>query len=168
MKIELRKIRVIASMSQDGLAFEALIYIDGKKVGSVCNAGYGGPDCFSPDSVKQRIEEYARTLPPVPPSFFGPDYSEGLPMTAELLIAELLDEYQESKSLKAKMTKRLIFRMSNGKIMMSNRLGARQLSAIKEGGERFIRKVFKLNEGDVILNDLPISEALKLYRASAE
>jgi hypothetical protein len=44
MKVELKNVKYSAFASQETHCFEATVYIDGKRVGTVSNEGYGGPD----------------------------------------------------------------------------------------------------------------------------
>ncbi|MEZ3187018.1 hypothetical protein HZR81_19105 [Pseudomonas sp. LM13] len=52
--VQLKNLR--SCQSRDGEAWSASVYFQGKKVGSVCDQGCGGPvDCDVPDSVLQTI-----------------------------------------------------------------------------------------------------------------
>lgn len=166
MKIELKNVRVLKSMSQETACFEAVVYIDGKKAGTVGNAGHGGSDDFYPWALKTRLDEYAKTLPPIPPSHFGPDCTTGLPMDAELLIGNLLEDYMATKELKSALAKRVLWSKADQTIWQSKPLKAGQLLQLKQGGEPLIRKTFRLADTDAVLNVLPFDEALALYRTS--
>ena len=96
MKIELKNIKRAAFASQETHCFEATVYIDGKRSGTVSNEGYGGCNLYYPQALAERVEAHARTLAPIetPYGAFSVD--------ADLLINELLEQ-----TLKAKEEKRL-------------------------------------------------------------
>ena len=49
MKIELKAIQYSAFASEETSCYQANLYVDGKKIGTVSNAGHGGCDDFHGD-----------------------------------------------------------------------------------------------------------------------
>jgi len=96
MNITLRKIKIVASMSQETLCYTADICLDGKTVGSAYNQGCGGPDDyhFADKAVGASLRAYAASLPPVDMSKYG---TEPLPMDLELLIGDLLNAHEAAE-----------------------------------------------------------------------
>lgn len=65
MKIELKNIKVMNSLSEETVCFSASIYVDGKKAGQASNRGHGGNTDyrFTDRELEKRFEEYAKSLP---------------------------------------------------------------------------------------------------------
>ena len=42
MRIELKNVKIYAGLSEETVAFNASVYVDGKKVGDAKNTGHGG------------------------------------------------------------------------------------------------------------------------------
>jgi hypothetical protein len=94
MKIELKNVKHSVFASHETDCFNAAIYIDGKKAGTVENSGQGGCDLIHPRALGEQIEAYAKTLPQRDVSNL---YNDGqvhtLPECAETLIAGLLHDH---------------------------------------------------------------------------
>ena len=59
MKIELKNIKYSDFASQETYCYEASLYVDGKKVGTVSNDGHGGCDYFYGDrKVERQVNEW--------------------------------------------------------------------------------------------------------------
>ena len=103
MNIQLKNVKYSAFASRETHCFQASIYIDGKKVGTVENEGYGGPDSFHPSTVADQINEYAKNLPPI--------QFEGMTMAqnAETVIGELMNKYLQGKQLNSLLSSRLVY-----------------------------------------------------------
>lgn len=143
MKIELRKVAHYPRMSQETEAFNADVYVNGVKRGTVENDGHGGPNMIHPHTLEAEIEAYAKTLPP--------DVSEygELPYSADFLISTILEEHLLQKELTRRLKKNTIF-VKDGKCYVM-KAPARPRQAVAH-----------------ILNDLPIEEAVKLYKQFAK
>jgi len=140
MKIELKNIKYAAFASQETSCYEATIYIDGKKVGTVENAGHGGCDHIHPHAVEQRINEWAA------------------PYDAETIFGELLLGWLHERDLKRLLARRILFRRE-GKLMETNAHSAIELKARLGQGDL----AAKLG-AEVILNLLPFADASAIYR----
>lgn len=138
MKIELKKIKYSAALSQDSSAYSAEIWVDGVKRGTVQNQGFGGPDDVHPHTLEMEIIEYAKTLPPL--SYFGKD----LPQSLETVLGGILNRHLGEKRLKRLLTTKTVF-IEDGKCYTSK------------------SRPKNLKEGSVVLNDLPLADAVDLF-----
>ena len=143
MKIELKNIKYAAFASQETSCYEATIYIDGKKVGTVENNGHGGCDHIHPHAVAQRINEWAA------------------PYDAETIFGELLLGWLHERDLKRLLARRILFRRE-GKLMETNAYSAIELKARLGQGDLAAKL-----RAEVILNLLPFADASAIYRARA-
>ena len=102
MRLELRRFKHYPRLSEETVAFNADLYIDGKKSGSVKNDGHGGANFFSDFAAERKVEAWAKKQPPVP-SLGGP-----LKLDADFAISLLVEAMQldeEVKKLVRKMIK---------------------------------------------------------------
>ena len=104
MKIELRNVKHMPSLSEETECFSAIIYIDGKKRGDARNRGHGGQTDITPCTLAEELNAYAATLPDV---IYG---GMTLKMNAELLIDEILGDELQRKQLKRLCAKKTLFR----------------------------------------------------------
>jgi hypothetical protein len=146
MKIELRKISYSKALSQETSAYAAEIWVDGKKRGNVRNQGHGGADMVYPHDLAREIEEYAKTLPPVPAS--KATFNMELAMSTELVLGELLEKHLAAKDLKSALRRKVLFTRTDGKLYE-------------------VRGTARPTGPDVakVLNDLPFEEALSIFTA---
>lgn len=84
MKIELKKKKVCKWASEETICFQAELWIDGKKAGTVSNDGKGGAHRFTDYKAIQEAKKYCKTLPPVKFKDFS------LPMDLELYISMMV------------------------------------------------------------------------------
>lgn len=112
MKVELKNIKRIAALSEETHCFDATIYIDGKKAGTVQNSGHGGPDSFSPRDLQKVLNDYAATLPPIDVSDM---YDDGtvhtMPQDAETIVGQLMDKWLEDKENKRLCKNKTVYRL---------------------------------------------------------
>lgn len=96
-------------MSSDGYAFSATVYADGKKIGTVSNGGYGGPNDYSfiDKTAGDALEVYAKSLPPLESELFP----EGLTMDLDLYIDELINDLEEKKVIKRHCKTKTLFQL---------------------------------------------------------
>lgn len=106
MKIELKNVKRAAFASQETDCFQATVYIDGQRAGTVSNEGFGGPNSYSDNALFNRLEEHAKTLPPH-------DFGNGdtIPRSADCVISDALADYLEHQSLKRHCAKKTLFRI---------------------------------------------------------
>ena len=110
MKIELKNVKHSKFASQETDCFEASIYIDGKKEGTVFNSGNGGCNSYHPWSLEEKLKEYAKTLPAMDVSYL---YNDGEVHTmehdADTLIGDLFTKHLQKKDC----AKKVMFRIPN-------------------------------------------------------
>lgn len=64
MEITLKNVKHAVFMSQETECFEASVYINGKKAGTVSNAGHGGCNDYHPWDLYQTLQAHCDTIPP--------------------------------------------------------------------------------------------------------
>ena len=111
MKIELKGLKHSVFASQETHCFEASLWIDGVKRGTVRNDGHGGCNCFFPSGIEAEIQAWAKTLPDCN---LGADFGT-VPMSAEILISEMIDDEIERRQLKRACARKTMFREAGGK-----------------------------------------------------
>jgi hypothetical protein len=161
MKIELRGIKYSAFASQETICYEASIYIDGVRVGTVDNDGRGGSDNVHPWEVAERIDEYAKTLPKFTCEWIDP--ATGKPgeihQNHEIIFGELMNDHLIKKDLKRFLASKILY-TSDGKLYATNAKSAAELKAALAKSD--LKQQLK---ADVILNLLPFDEALQTFRS---
>lgn len=109
MKVELKNVKYSAFASQETHCFEATVYIDGKRAGTVSNEGYGGPDSYSSDALFEQLKAIASTMPPIDMTPYG--VKETMPETPETLIGNLMNTYLELREIKRMCAKKTLYRI---------------------------------------------------------
>ncbi len=157
MRIELRKVEYSAQLSEETAAFSAEIWIDGQKAGHARNHGQGGPTLISPMSLGQRLDEHGKTLPVEtvagePPFVVQPD--------GEWIVGGLLKDWILRRDLQRDLRNRALFtRTDKPGLFRSSVLKPAQLDQVL--GSSAIREKWNVA---VFLNQLPVDDALRLYR----
>jgi len=156
MKLELKNIKHTAWASEETNCYQASVYLDGKPLAIVDNAGRGGCDrqdehpSFKKENfrksffdVMKDVDAYFKGLPKKQYTNFELD------MDLELWCGEQLEKWQYSKDLKRHLKKG---------------------SMIKDGEDVYTWKrhlnsevLMKHHPKAIIMNDLPFDEALSLY-----
>jgi len=97
MKIELKSIKHFPSMSQDSEAFNATIYVDGKKVGTVMDNGWGGQMEYSfiSNEIAIVVGDHIKSLDPIVYEHNGEKII--LNMTTDLFFGEILAQHLKKK-----------------------------------------------------------------------
>ena len=160
MKIELKNIKYAAFASQETSCYEATIYIDGKKAGTVENNGHGGSDNVHPWELANEIDEYAKALPFMACSFNDPRTGKPAVMAQdhETIFSGLLTTWLHERDLKRAMSRRILF-CREGRLLETNAYSAAELKA-QLGQTDLAAKL----RADVILNLLPFADASAIYR----
>lgn len=164
MKIELKKLKVFESGSEETYCFTADIWIDGRYQGSARNDGHGGCHIISPPSLETQMDEWGRTLP---------EYSLGIHteedpskpimavQTAESLINDLIEKHLQSKDLKKLMSKHIVFTRRGERGIFQVRPIAKPSDVLSRTAN--IETMREKHNADFILNILPFEEALRIY-----
>lgn len=91
MKIELKNLKTLASLSEETHCFTATIYVDGKPAFEASNHGHGGCDMYRPiapftyDDVKRISDWLGENRPPIT------GYGSELKVDLELEVGELIN-----------------------------------------------------------------------------
>jgi hypothetical protein len=159
MKIELKNVKHFASMSEETECYNATLYIDGAKAGVVSNRGHGGPDDFHGDrALFAQADEWCKAN--LPRWSMGDETHE---TDLEMHCGELLNEHLAAKELRrALKSKVLTSRPGGTEVYQSSWKGVKAIEA------KHIAAVRKAHPDDIILNELPFEEALKIYRKGAQ
>jgi hypothetical protein len=137
MKIELKGLRVYERMSDETTAFDGTLYVDGKKVGSASNRGFGG--CNEIDvknEVRTKMEEWAKAQPPVTSSIEG---AEALAMDLDLYISMLVERTHTQAKVKRLIKDRILIGNAQGQLLQTSKVTPEQRAAFKPGpGEQVL------------------------------
>ena len=162
MKIELKKIKVSESQSEETTAFTADIYIDGKNAGYAKNDGHGGCTLIGSYESKGRellesAEAYCTTLPNKVIEGLQGSFKVDLESFVEDLLYEHLNAKEEvriAKKLAKDMIKGVCYKTDRGYVVQNFKgYTLAQLMTIPNGVAAVIKliKRFK-SEGKEILN----------------
>jgi hypothetical protein len=104
MKVELKNIKVCEWMSEETLCFDASIYIDGKRVGTVHNDGHGGCNDYDiPQDVFNKLNEFCKKE-------LNEDFE---PIDSYLY--DLIEKWEIDKQHKAWCRKAVVFKLKSAK-----------------------------------------------------
>ena len=160
-KIELKNLKHSDFASQETYCFEASVYIDGKKAGTVSNQGCGGCHSYHPNTLYPLLKAEADKLPPEQWDLGG----QSLTITpdADTIISELVTEALQAKDLKSGMRRRILFIGEGGSVYETKPMAAAELA--KQLQKPNLHEVLKTK---TILNLLPFPEALSIYIKGAK
>lgn len=120
MNIELKRISIYDRMSEETTAFNADLWVNGKKIGEASNEGHGGPTSYGAinnDEARKLLaqaEAYCKTLPPVTSEVvFAGEEPFTYDQTLETFIDDLIEKECERKE-KAKLEKKMAKEMDKG------------------------------------------------------
>jgi hypothetical protein len=161
MNIELRKVKHASFASRETDCFSAEVWINGERAGEVRNDGNGGCNVYTPWTVGQRLEAHAATLPPV--RYHG----EFLPMSADLLIGRLFDDWLIGKDFDRQAAKGVLFTRAGQRGIRYVQPSHPKKAACVQAwlAPAALEKTRSSLKADIILNTLPRHEALALYKA---
>jgi hypothetical protein len=163
MKIELKNIKHSEFASHETNCFEASVYIDGVRAGIVENDGQGGCNHYHPYELEIKINDYAKTLPPVTTSMTDPHDSSKMftyDQDADTVIGDLLTEHLYAKDIKRALAKKILYVKDDGQIYETKPLTKLQMQIYLAKAN--LQDTLKTQK---ILNTLPFGEALSIYRA---
>ena len=160
-KIELKNLKHSDFASQETYCFEASVYIDGKKAGTVSNQGCGGCHSYHPNTLYPLLKAEADKLPPEQWDLGG----QSLTITpdADTIISELVTEAILAKNLKAGMRRRILFVGDDGSVYETQAMTAAALAVQLNRTDLYEKLKTK-----TILNLLPFTEALSIYIKGAK
>ena len=159
MKIELKNIKYAEFASQETHCFEASVYIDGKRAGTVGNDGRGGSHDYHPRELWQTLKAHAETMPGRMWKLDGNELE--LKPDPDTIIDNLLVEHLYSRDLKRAMSKRIVFLRDDGVLRES--VGLKKEDMQKLLSDPALPTKLNANK---ILNLMPFDAALLTYRAA--
>jgi len=159
MKIELKNIKHAEFASEETHCFQASVYIDGKRVGTVENDGRGGCNFYHPPKIEEAINAYAKTLPAT--KWKLNDQEIDLHQDADTLIGDLLTEHLHAKDLKRALSNRVLFVGKDGALRETKTMPKDRLAGLLTHPDL----PAKLGS-DIILNFMPFTLALQTYRTA--
>ncbi len=158
MKIELKNVKYVASMSEETACFSADVFINDKKIAYASNRGHGGPTDyyvhdFKDTAILKEAEDYCKGLPDVYVEKYDFSYNQ----TLESKIDDLLNEYliaKEAKVLEKKFLKGICYGSKDNYSVLSWTNTTLEAMLKNEVGRQRIAKVVKdlRAKGETILN----------------
>ncbi len=165
MEVQLRNVKYAEFASEETLCFEASVCIDGHREGTASNDGRGGATMIWPPSLGARLNAYAATLPPFRMPHDHPDKPGmpwDMPRDADMLLADLLQQWLVRRDLKRALAKRVVFVTGDGSVRETRTLTPAALQAQLARADR--HRAFS----ERILNEMNFEDALVLFRAYVE
>lgn len=166
MEITLKNVKHYESMSEETNCFEAIVYIDGKKAGSVSNRGCGGPNEMDHD-LYLRLAEYAKTLPSETTIINGQSYT--FPQSADSLIDNALmailrekEEKKFRKMFEKDIDAKVLFVKDGG--VWGTKYGSTKTLSPAALVHRSAKMDKLTEEGYVVLNRMSPDEAFALWK----
>lgn len=106
MKLELKNVKIAASLSQETLAYTATLYVDGVKAAHMENHGHGAADSIHwiNRELGMKVQAWAQTQER------DPRFPE-LAVDVEMLVHRLLETYEEERQLRRWCKKWIVFQL---------------------------------------------------------
>jgi len=163
MKLELKNIKVLASLSEETPAYTATLYADGKKVCDVSNHGHGGPDdCHGGKDAYAAYEVVDKWVEANHPSetFECNGTTHELKASLEAWCHGEVYAAQDKKNFASKLSRSVMYVRPNEK----NVFGA---TFPKGKDKAAVLAAYKAKYPTyTFLNGMPADEAFKLYTAN--
>lgn len=161
MKIELKSIKHSKFASEETECYTASLYVDGKKIGTVKNAGHGGCDEFIGDQAKYReTDDWCKANLPKWTLGDGPADNE---TTLELYCGELLENWMFEQEYRTTIRKKVLFKYPDD----AGKAGVYQIGCKGKVTPAHIAAVKRKEPDAIILNEMPLAEAVAIFRAAA-
>jgi len=153
--LELKNIKVHLGLSEETHAYTAVVYVDGKKAVEVSNQGHGGGDRQQPVNgySVEKINDWCEATLPKWKMFDDEMHDTDL----EMWCHDQVNDHLTLKDMKRKMRSKALF-VDAGKIWEMGMKGLKKYEA------RMADAVRQQYPDAVVLNDLPVVEALALYK----
>lgn len=154
--LTLKKLKICRELSEETLAFNAEVYLDGVRVGEASERGNGGQVLFraSGPDARAAADEFNAQLKALPPRFdirYGSlDLQD---RSIEDAIAALADDMDRAKSIRAQISR----------LMKKNTVFVtltRELMSINAQGPAIEARVLRENLGCTLLNTLSLDDAV--------
>jgi len=161
MELSMKSIKHSDWASQETYCYSANLYLDGKPFAMVSNDGVGGCDTVYPHPKSQytsgkdwqnklkEIEDYFKSLPNTDLGKY--DWCpEGFGQTLETWCCDQVSDFLHKKDMQRVMRTKHLFKTSDGLFEVRH--------------EVKVARIKRDHPDAVILNDLPIEEALSIYK----
>lgn len=148
MKIELRKIKISESLSEETTAYTAEIWVDGVLSFYASNHGTGGSDLYQRVGMTTPTEHsvndwLAANMPPITFDDVGMPEMDPMPCNMEFFVGDLLAKHQREKRLSRMLSQKVVALHPEKKELYSFKL---------KPTPEFIRKVAERNPDLVVVN----------------
>lgn len=120
--VELKNVKTSKFASEETLCFEASVYINGVKAGSVSNDGRGGCNMWHPWALEKQVEAIAKALPKFAKETFE---------VADAYVFDLLERIDVEKEVKRKMKTAVYFKGADGSLRITGKLTPVQLHGLQ-------------------------------------
>lgn len=158
-KLEVRNVKVIASLSEETTCFTASVYWEGRKIGTASNRGRGGStDVYIADADKRtEVAAWAKANP-IESDFGGESFTFD---SIEDHVDELVTQWQNTDDLK-KLTRKKVLFVDGGKLLAVNPRSPASvpLPLALAGAIKVVKEKYREAQ---VLNELPEKEAVALY-----
>lgn len=164
--IELKNLKVAASLSEETTAYTATVYVDGVKFCEASNHGQGAEDHFYPAAGKTyadlaALEERIKATYPKFNLAYSDDEPENLiDMDLSLVIGGLIADAGWIKDYRRTIKTKVLFLKPGEKAVFQMKLQT------PHPLEKHVAAILAKTPGAVILNTLPEAEGLALYKAN--
>ncbi|MFK4048031.1 hypothetical protein ACI2KH_24175 [Roseomonas mucosa] len=160
MKIELRSVSYNAALSEETINFHADIWIDGRKAGFAHNHGTGGNTNVQPNTLRQRLDEYGKTLPQMDIGTATGGEPRMITQDAEWIVDSLLTEWIVRRDLKRALKNRVLYTHTEMPgVYQTKVLKPDEMAKILASME--VKAKWKVKAW---LNTMPEDEAIAIYR----
>lgn len=161
MKIELRNIKTAQFASRETQCFSATLIVDGVNYGTVSNDGQGGCHYYDKPGIATKLNEYGKTLP-IEKADVGNGQTFDYQPDADGLVDKVLTDHLIQKDFQRAIKSRVLFtKAGSPSIFQTRTMKADQLRTCLKDIRRH------LPDADKVLNLLPATEALTLYRSAS-
>ena len=157
-KIELRNVKHTAWMSEETHCYQATLYVDGLRWGTVSNEGHGGPDRFDGingygwEDIRELDQRIKTTIPPY-------TFDDGTPLDRdlEMICAELVNEWLRDRDFNKAMKNKVLYTRNDAE-------GVWQINVKKSQPHWMLLDIMKAKHPDyTYLVDLPVTQAKAIY-----
>ena len=161
-RITLKNVKHAEFASEETHCYEASVYFDGKRVGTVSNDGHGGADYEYPTdkAAWAKMEDYILTLPTEDVEL-GNGTTYNLLPSLELICGDLVNEWLIDRDLKRALSKKVLFTKVGKEGVFQSKTASKSQIA------HWLPQIAERDTTDKVLNLLPIEEAREIYAAIA-
>jgi hypothetical protein len=156
-RITLKNIKHCAFASEETYCYEASVYFDNKRVGTVKNDGHGGADYWRPSDEKgwKAMQAYISTLDG---EVF---YNTYIAPSLEQICCEIVTDYLNSKDLKRALSKKVLFQKNGNAAVFETKAAPNKATL-----EHWVNLISERPDTSAVLNRIPFESALKIYLAT--